>query len=467
MLRYTGHPFVDVGIAVMESLLRPKECHAFTRKDLKFAADWLIRIYERKDLRGYLTVHFPNSGWCNPTIKEAKKEEYIKKVLFSYDAPPLEPERSCAFCSNKAQLLADRQHIPLLTGATVLVTAPGGVAGLPVCGYCLMAVQFYPLGTKKVDGRPLFWWTVEPELTFALVSNTFGEFRQSLAVTEDKVINFKWPYTRLMEDARRVLEEYDLMGEDKPLADCIGYHVTNYGSEPDFEQYHIPKELLEFWRDLKFAPEAVRLVHSQIEKKSWEAEKEKGGGKKQKAKQGNQSGEHIVSRRNFYYEALGRAFKERDWKKEVRNIVTRFYLNTEQENLHLNNFQLCEMFLQRVGGMEKQRLDIIRDISDRIIEVLVLGNNDVRWLNDLYNREMLPQEFLRYLVRVQKELSRFGKPISYDSILLMFDMASEDDANIKDAYLIRSLMLIRMFERVVKEKQDLLEKMSDSESDGR
>ncbi|MCL6560741.1 MAG: hypothetical protein K6U74_18495, partial [Firmicutes bacterium] len=321
-VKYTGHPFVDVGVAVLENYLE-RPCEEFQEEDLVFAAKWLRKQYERKDFKGYLTVHFPNSGWCNPTIKGEKKEAYIQKVLFSYRSEPLMPHRACSFCGRPGQFLADRQHIPLLTGTTVLVTAPGGVAGLPVCGYCLFAVQFYPLGTIKVNGRPLFWWTPEPDLTFELVGDTCWKVRRMLAASSEKVINFSWPRTRLLHSAREVLERYD---PDKPLSDCIGYHVTNYGSGPDYDQYTIPRELLEFWMEVRMAPEDVRKAHQWIEQSAWEIPRErKAGGKKKKDREnieneekGNVDNGGRETLRNDYYEALGEAFGSPDWRDGVR-----------------------------------------------------------------------------------------------------------------------------------------------------
>ncbi len=100
-VRYTGHPFVDVGVAVLENYLElPHE--EFSEENLAMASKWLMEQYVRKDIKGYLTVHFPNSGWCNPTIKGDKKEIYIGKVLFSHCSPPLEPQRACPFCGRPA-----------------------------------------------------------------------------------------------------------------------------------------------------------------------------------------------------------------------------------------------------------------------------------------------------------------------------------------------------------------------------
>ncbi|MGI6093662.1 MAG: hypothetical protein ACOYD5_11950 [Negativicutes bacterium] len=466
-LQYTGHPFVDVGIAVLESYLK-KCCTEFTEQDLSKAAEWLKDVYKRKDFKGYLTIHFPNSGWCNANIKEDTKAEYIKKVLKSYGDPPLSSKRSCAFCNNPAQFLADRQHIPLLTGTTVLVTAPNGVAGLPVCGYCLMAIQFYPLGTIKVNGRPLFWWTTDTDMTFELINNTVQEVRKSLATSQEKVVNFKWPFTRLLSQAREILDVYDAKSlqakKETPLPDCIGYHVTNYGSEPDYDQYLIPRELLQFWRHVRVAAKDVREAHHYVETSSWIIPKPKKKGAKSQGTSGVDS-EGIGFLRNSYYEALGKAFQERNWQTIIGRRIIGFFLHTKEENYHWNNYQLCELFLGKVGGMEKQRLDIVKKIADDIVDHLILGNNEPKWLDNLYNREIKPNEFMRYLVKVQRKLAVLGQPINLDDILTMFDISSSDDPGLKDAYLIRQLFLIRMFERIGARNRDLLKSINDEKNE--
>ncbi|MFZ5590298.1 MAG: hypothetical protein ACOY81_00595 [Bacillota bacterium] len=447
---YTGHPFVDAGVAVLEHYLE-KPCEEFTDQDLERAGRWLAGLYSRRDLGGYLTLHFPNSGWCNFKIGEEKKQANVDSVLRSYNAPPL-PERHCVYCRRPAQFLADRQHIPLLTGATVIIASPGGVPGLPVCGYCLLAVQFYPLATLKCSVKPLFWWTPDPELTYHLTGEYHRQIMQQLSAGSDKLPNLSWPRTRLLETADRVLETY---GRALPLADCIGYHVTNYGSGPDYHQYRIPRELLEFWLEVRAQTETVRRAHRRVIENGWE-NMEKGGRRGRKAA----AEEAATGRRNSYYEALVEAFAHPDWPQQAGLIVKRFYLFKAPGQLAENNYGLSALFLEKVGGMEKKRLEVIRQIADLMARTLVLGNNEARWLDELYRREMRPAEFLRYLVRVQKRLAEKGQAFSLEEVLCMLDMTSEEDSGPRDAWLVQSLMLIRLLEVVGREKQELLQAMN-------
>lgn len=452
-VQYTGHYFIDSGIAVMEHYLR-KECTSFRQEDLDKAAEWLTGLYQRKDIKGYLTIHFPNSGWCNanPKISWEKKAEYEKKLLKSYLLEPI-GDKHCVYCHRPAQFLADRQHIPLLTGMTTIIMSPGGIPGLPVCGHCLMAVQFYPLATLKCQGKPLFWWTPEPELLRELTGEYFRELMKMLTGGSEKLVNISWPKTRLLETAQKVLKTY---GADKPLADCIGLHITNYGAGPDYHQYRIPKELLEFFSEINIKEEELRKAHNYIVEKQWE--KAKKTSNKLSSPEVNS-----LAIKNFYFEVLLEAFEDVDWSRNIRKVLSKFYLHTKPEEFHYNSFKLSRFFLEKVGGMEKQRLEVIKRIADQIANYLILGNNEKKWLDDLYYREYKPSRFTGYLIKAQKSLAQKGQVFTLDDVLIMLDISSIDDTGVRDYWLVRDLFLIRLLEIVGKNRRDMLEELKFSD----
>ncbi|MGI6685821.1 MAG: hypothetical protein ACOX47_10200 [Bacillota bacterium] len=451
MIHYTGTPLVDAGVAVLENYLE-KPCEEFKEQDLEKAFNWLKTTYSRKDIKGYLTVHFPNSGWCNPTILKEKKEKYIEKVLRSYKEKALSPPRTCAFCNQPAHLLADRQHIPLLTGATILVSAPYGITGLPVCGYCLSAIQFYPLATLKVQGKPLFWWSPDPNLTYELVKKFFLQVRKMMLNSSDKFPNLDWPRTRLLETAQSVIAE--LKGTYH-LTDCFGYHMTNYGSGPDYQEYYLPKSLLDFLREVRVSEKEVRETHAWIVESQWERRTRKKANTDKN--QINETDERTG--RNFYYEDLSKAFSSREWEEEIKKIVRKYFIFWDKENFHKNCFALAELFLRKVGGMDKRRIDIIKQVADKITNVLILGNNEKRWLQNLYMREMKYNEFFRYLIKAQKRLSELKDPILLDEIIFMLDITNKDEVLPRETWLVRDLLLLRMLEQLGKQNQDIIKEL--------
>ena len=71
LISYVGDPFVDTGVAVLEHQLE-KPCEDFSEADLIAEGIKLVEIYSKKQWRGILTFHFPNSGWTNPTMGAEK-----------------------------------------------------------------------------------------------------------------------------------------------------------------------------------------------------------------------------------------------------------------------------------------------------------------------------------------------------------------------------------------------------------
>jgi CRISPR-associated protein Cst1 len=133
-----------------------KSCADFLRGDLEKQAAELEYLYAKKAWMRYLSVHFPNSCWCNPTMGVESRNIQRAALLRSFDGPPL-GDPACSYCRRPAQHMADRSVIPLVTGAGNMTAGAGGEPGLPICSACQYAIQFYPLATLKVNGLPLFW----------------------------------------------------------------------------------------------------------------------------------------------------------------------------------------------------------------------------------------------------------------------------------------------------------------------
>ena len=235
MIRYTGNPYVDAGVAVLELRLQ-KPCTEFTEADLASQAGWIKKEYRKKIWKSYLMLHLPNCAWTQANPDSEKNGEYIRKVLGSYKAEYPEIERQCAFCGRPAKILADRRYVPLLTGETIMVAGAEGQPGLPVCGYCVFAVHFYPLATLKVDGKPLFWWAPDPKWVPRLNRVFYSDVQKLLAASSDDLPKLRWPATRLLHAARQVVDEIQKLPEPErpPLCDIVGVHATNYGTAASY-----------------------------------------------------------------------------------------------------------------------------------------------------------------------------------------------------------------------------------------
>lgn len=450
MVQYTGNPYVDAGVAVLELRLQ-KPCAEFNDSDLASQAEWIKKEYRKKIWKSYLMLHLPNCAWTQANPDSDKNREYIRKVLESYKAEFSEIDRKCAFCSQPAKILADRRYVPLLTGETNMVAGAEGQPGLPVCGYCIFAIHFYPLAALKVEGKPLFWLAQDANWIRRLNSGFYAQLQQLLAASPEEIPKLRWPATRLLNAARQAMDTMKESGrpDHLPLCDIVGVHATNYGTAASYDELRIPRGLLEFWSEAGTFGDLYR----RIEQQAWESDEPKPK-KKMRKKESEQEEQPPVireaSRRNFLYEALGKAFQEPDFREKAKAVASRFFLRQSGRQVDPNTTALAELFLERVAGMQKQRLEVIRQIADNIADNLILSGTERKAAWFLFRRRLKLGEFLRYLSLVQRKLSDSGHPFAWENFLLALDLSNEDDRSATDHWLVQELILIRLYERLAK-----------------
>jgi CRISPR-associated protein Cst1 len=446
VIRYTGNPYVDAGVAVLELRLH-KACDQFTPSDLEAQAEQIKTEYRRKIWKSYLTVHFMNCAWVQHKISPEKERAYIAKVLESYKSNAIDPPRACAFCGSPANTIVDRSHVPLLTGETVMVAGADGRPGLPTCGFCVFAIHFYPLATLKVAGRPLFWWASEPEWMRRLTNRFRSDIEKVLAASTEQFANVDWPSTRLMHAARDVVDEMGKVPRDRrpPLRDIVGVHATNLGAGPDYGELRIPSGLLEFWSEAG----TFGSIYAQVESDAWETREKKPRKYKNENANAKKKAEPPTElvRRNLFFEALGKAFISSDYRDEAKQVAVKFFLRSSGKHVAPNTTALAEFFLEKVARMERQRLEAIRQISDLIAEQLILGSGNSRAVEPIFRRRMKLGEFIRWLSQIQRSLSDIGHPLPWDNVLLALDLASDEDRTARDYWLVQELVLIRLLER--------------------
>lgn len=468
MIEYTGNPYVDVGVAVLELRLQ-KPCDKFTFADLEAQALGLEIEYKKTAWKSCLRIHFFNCAWTQANPDSEKSKAYINSVLRGYKSKPLYPQRSCFYCNRPAHLLADRSHIPLLAGRTNMSSAAHGEPGLPVCGFCIFAIHFYPLGTIKVQakrepGRPLFWWACGPDWTRKLTRHFYLIGEKIVALSSDEFANLHWPSTQLLNAAREAIDDWQRIPEaERPLLrDVIGVHATSSGLGPDYDELRIPRGLLEFWREA-----GSFSAYREIERRSWETQEQKVKAKKKKAKS---SAEESVkaepvskmaefTRRNYLYEALGDAFRFDDYREKAKQVAAQFFLKRHGNKAESSTLQVAELFLEKVAGMQKKRLEVIREVADAIAV-----SREAKWMIDRIMRSGKSlYDFVPVIRSIQRKLSLEGKFISWDRILLALNLEDDGDVTPRDTWLVSELILIRVFELLSQSNMELLKDIESAE----
>lgn len=445
-IQFVGDPFVDTGAAVLEVRLE-KLCADFSESDLANQANELAALYCQKAWIGYLTVHFPNSCWCNATTGADKKQQQQNALLRAFNWPAL-AGRECVYCRRLAQQIADRSMIPLLTGATTMTTGPGGEPGLPVCSACLFAIQFYPLATLKVNGRPLFWWTPQHEWMYCLTSNFAKRVSQIIEASPEQVPSLTWPSTRLIEAAEEVLKS--AAAAELPLVDLVGCHTTNYGSGPDFEEIRLKRGILEFLRTAK-----QYSAYRAIRDSAWET----ASTKPRRAATASAKSSPSGYRRNFFFEDIGNMFRLATVRRSA--IIHRHF--TPHAGREAGVFELACHFSRKVMEMTQEQVNAIKELAGQIADSRQAEN----YLDRLFQRRGFTN-YIRTLTEISDRMKRANEaPLATETILQAFDLTNEDDASPRDEGLVRELILIRLIEVLPQERLKELPQLESEETQER
>ena len=471
MLHYTGHPLVDVGVATIAAFVGKRDPTTITEADLDKVADFMARQYVVDPLKSFLTVAFPNSGFTNPAFRKTpeKRDEYAKRILHGYKANTIRlPERcvftgkpvvGIAFSKNLPPGRAFRQHIPLLTGEDVINFFPWGDAGLPVSGEALLAIQAFPLGCAKCGGRLLAVHSDNPDLIQDFASEFLQENRRAIQLAQ-RSGNKKIPEakssakTLLIETLLKVEQSRRDEAREYRPSSVTAYHLSNLGATPSLDIYHLPLELTGFLSQIvgpNYKAEWNAIAH-----RAWWLSQPK---KKSKKKEEDTQEEDTRPRRNILYEDLfqlpGNA------REFVRRYFLRIPVRTRSEEdprrtyslrdeAGLVSWKLTELLLRRVMNMDKDRIQQIRELGDRLADY-VSKENDRKFFTTFF-AERNYEFFRNALIRANMAWVRHGHPplITLDPYIQVFEEG--DDVARGDWRLARDLVLIRMVERLYQQE---------------
>jgi len=488
MLKYTGHPLVDVGAATIAAFAHKRDITTLTEDDLNAFADYVAENYVVNPLKSFLNVAFPNSGYTQPAFENSpeRRVSYARRVtsvaesattdevcVFTGD-PIIGEWLSAKELTEKEKLSypqghAFRHNVPMLLGEDVINFHPGGDAGLPISGKALLCIQAFPMGCAKVGGKLLAVHSDNPTIML--------RFAQKFLQANQEQVNLvqqaggsklpeagSSPKTMLIEtlidinEARLTAQE-----RDKPYS-ATAYHLSNSGQSnpldtrnPPLEIYEMPLDLIEFLA-ATVNPE-YKVAWQAIRQRAWVLPKVKKG-KKGKGEEPSSDIAEKKVHRNLLYEDLF-ALPER-----AATFIRRYLLripvrNTFEEDprrgyslrdeASLVSWKLTQLFLDKVMHMDEQRIQTIRDMGDRLAEY-IHAENDKPFFTKFYSVSYYDQ-LRNIIIRVSDALLKRGQPplVGFDSYIAVFEQTDFDRESGKARTswrLARDLMLIRMIERL-------------------
>lgn len=467
MLKFTGHPLVDIGIATLTAFAAKRDPTQLTEADLEAAVDYITREFTRQPLKSFLTVAFPNSGFTQPAFENSpeRRLDYAQRVLRSYQDNGQVLEETCVFTGEPTVAIAFgdkeslplgrafRQHIPLTTGEDVINFHPYGDAGLPVSGKAILAIQAFPLGCAKVAGRLLAVHSDNDELLLHFASTFLTQNRRFIQLAQEAGSS-KMPEPHLTQKTLLIdtLLAADRMQQearaDEQSFSLTAYHLTNSGQGVDLAIYHLPLQIIGFLRDMRQAEyhtDWLAIVH-----RAWAIAPPPKKGAKQEPTE-------FQPRRNYLYEDLfalpdnAHAFLRTYFLRAALR-----YARAEQgdprgaysvrDQAGLVSWKITARFLKRIMNMEKDRIEEIRKLGDQLADY-VSGENDRRFFRDFFT-ERRYDPFRTALIKANLAHVKRGNPpfITLAPYIDVFEAG--DEVARSDWQLARDLVLIRMIERL-------------------
>jgi CRISPR-associated protein Cst1 len=476
-LNYTGHPLFDVGLAAITAFSYKDDPADLTVDDLDKVADYIETYYTEQPLTSFLTVSLMNSDFTQPAFKDdhERRRRYASLVARSFGPDAPKSDELCVFTGQPAMGLplslkegkdalppgrAYRQHIPLITGEGIINFSPWGDPGLPVSGEALLCLQFFPMGCRKCAGRLLAIHSDNPEIILAAARDALDENTRAISLAkaqgETKLPDAPSTVQTLLVDTLLVLDhqQYRTRKAFQPFS-ITAYHLTNSGQSspldeksPPLRIYHLPLNIVRFL--LMFNHPDYRDGWKELIRRGWELPKPS-----KAAREGEESNSTTTNerRRNYLYEDIFRL------PENARSFVRMYLLRIPRHNaaqvdprssynprkeVNLVSWQLTDLFLREVMHMEKERIEEIRKLGDRLA-AYVKEQGDKRFFLNFYKVQRY-DDFRTLLIRASYKNVKAGKAplIELEPYLTIFEEGYEVIR--PDWKFARDLVLIRMIE---------------------
>ena len=437
MLRWTGHPLVDVGVATILAFVQKGDPMTVTYDDLVKVRDYILDHYP---LQGSLmSITFTiNADYSNPSVRDPKmrRQRALERVLH-LNQPEIAPE-SCALCGRPASGRYARQHVPLLTAEHVVNFLPNATAGLPMCAYCVFAAQAYPLGSAKVEGKMLSVWSESPELMIEIATKFLDSNRAYLALEgSGKYPDLKFPRTLLLHTLSQ------LAGLSRRRATAVvAYYHSNSGQGPSLAVLTIPSQSMSFLREVR-----EELAWKHAVERGWDQPKRR------------QADVEPGVRRNALYEDFI------DLPYNARVFLRRHLLDPALRDPRFASWRVVKSFMGEVMTMEPRQIEAIRALGDRLADY-IRNENDRRLFQSLYLAKGY-REFRGLLLKATMRAAQDGNLLcSLQEFLDAFQIA--DEYPVAGWDLARDLVLLRIIEQLhahgwIQKHPDVVEAAQQSE----
>jgi CRISPR-associated protein Cst1 len=426
-----GDPFVDTGLLAIE-LMTKKPFSTCTPEDLKLAADALIDIYLTPAWRVELYSIFPNSTYIQSSrgYDHRKRSREFLYGLIDGINDTSDSTTFCCYCGSPAHedMSFYKTHVPLVGSGMFINYFPSFQNGLNICARCALAIQFSPLLWYKAGGKPCLISSNNSAIIREFGNDAFRTIRMRLASGEYESKDnsglfdekFKSPQNALFHLAYKFGKNYYVRGICRPDDSIVLYHIDNYNQNPaGIRIYSLPSNVFHF---------VASVMNSPKYRSAWFA----------------LLGRHYVktkddeelpiwkTKRNYIHVAL----------LDGKSILWAF--KDDKTETPTMPWAVVEGYMRSVRGMNQQRINRIRDLSDNIA-ICIRESKKPRRISDIASARDLPS-FRNQLQLIMRDWQKLGKeePLTtfddYTAVLLPGDYRGWTE--------VRDLMVIRLYEQL-------------------
>ncbi len=479
-LDFTGHPFIDVGLAAITAYVDKRSIADLTESNLDSAASYIEKNYVRPPLRGYLTMAFTSNAWFvqdafNPnkpglsTEKRAEiqatRDRWARNHLRQWESPEESSGELCIFTGLPAASQAlsgklpagriGRNQMPLLQGDDTINFFTNGTPGLPIASEALLALQFMPMGCAKVGVGLLAVHSDSERITIEFARAFWKQTSRQVVLAqtagEEKLPGANRALKTLMVELLLQIEESRLR-EARILdraASVTAYNFNN-GKTPQLVIYHLPLQITTFLRTVQ-TPTYIE-AWQKLSDRGWQQVSAKSvkSVKKGEAVKGDEP------RSNYLYEDLFTL------PQQARSFVRRYFLRIPRKSFpedprgsysptrerDLVSWPLVELFLKEVMTMDDERIVRIKALGDKLANY-ARKQGGKRFFRQFFI-EQKQSHFMNLLMKTNIDYTKFmrGEETLFDLDSFVMVFMDGDEVLRPDWRMARDLVLIRMIEQL-------------------
>jgi len=441
-LYWTGHPFVDAGLAAILLIAGKNNPDELTEKDVEKAIEFASELYATEESSKYIHgMIFPNNGilMANPSMNKSRSPEKIAERLRTlYNSISLsmnEDEKRCIICGRQKPAYEFPQLSKVVrsgifrsifsllgTGDVSNFFPSANIKGADVCPHCLFLAQFMPLASYRLP-RVLVIHAYPYEVMLELSREALEDVKKSKLASQAR--GFKRPENFLFHLIGEITRKMKRDDYWKGASVTLYYFICNNQNQ-SLEVIHIPTPVLSF----------VACANL-VDRDGWKRIVSMGWGER-RSSDDKELEELERSNRNEIYSRL----------LNYESILPNFY-NSKEKRVNAS-WNLLAFYCKEVMGLDKEALDFIKSVGDRIVETLEKLpehklDDEVR---SLERAEKL-YEFEAFFIRVEK----LRQDLNIKNPLMTFDEFARiltgygEDVNISWRT-VKNLLLFRIYEKL-------------------